>query len=437
MESLMSLQRSQSLNTALKIVTAAVFLSHLTSCADERPVIEPFLLEGQLEKGSRAVRQHLERNPDDQSAKFTLGMVQFFQALEGLGQDQYRYGLLAGRARALPFMRLPIAENEEPEQITYEKAREIIQSFVDRLQKAEQTLASVASENVVVPLRLGQVRLDLNGDGETPNEESIWHITQVLQNPRLSNENAQVRDFHIVFDAGDVPWLQGYCHALSAMGEIVLAHDWKDQFERTAHLFYPKVKSPYFFLAEEGTGAFFSFGAQNALDVLAWIHTINYEVTEPDRMRKALLHLETMIQLSRVSWAFIDKEQDDNREWVPNARQTSVMRGFNVTGNVVAGWKEFLDEMDLILKGRKLVPFWRGVRGGVSPFATSVPINPTLGINVRRVFTEPTRLDLALWIQGTAALPYLERGDITSPRKWNQMIGQFRGQFVNFALWFN
>ena len=151
----MSLQRSQSLNTALKIVTAAVFLSHLTSCADERPVIEPFLMEGQLEKGSRAVRQHLERNPDDQSAKFTLGMVQFFQALEGLGQDQYRYGLLAGRARALPFMRLPIAENEEPEQITYEKAREIIQSFVDRLQKAEQTLASVASENVVVPLRLG------------------------------------------------------------------------------------------------------------------------------------------------------------------------------------------------------------------------------------------------------------------------------------------
>jgi hypothetical protein len=433
----MNLQSPRFLLQGLSLITVAVVSSASPVTADERPVVEPFLMEGQLDEGARALSQHLERNPDDQSARFTLGMVHFFQALEGLGQDQYRYGLLGGRARALPFMRLPIPENPEPEQISYVKARGIISAFLDRLQKAEQTLSSIDAEGVVVPLRLGQVRLDLNGDGETPNEESVWHITQVLQNPRLSNENAKVRDFQIVFDAGDVAWLQGYCHALSAVGEIVLAHDWQDQFERTAHLFYPRVDTPYEFLLAEGTGAFFSFGAQNALDLLAWVHTINYEVTEPERMRKALMHLESMIQLSRVSWKFIEQEQDDNREWVPNARQTSVMRGFTVTGNVVEGWREFLDEMDLILKGRRLVPFWRGIKGGISPFATEVPVNPEIGINVRRVFTEPTRLDLALWVQGTAALPYLERGEITSPRKWNRMMGQFGGRFFNFALWFN
>lgn len=433
----MSLQRSSHLLAELSVLVATVCFSHSAAEGEENHFIEAYLMKGQLKEGVQAVTQHLERKPDDQSTRFTLGMVQFFQALEGLGQDQYRYGLLAGRARALPFMRLPIGENDDPEQINYDKARKIIQNFVDRLHTAEQTLSDVDPESVVVPLRVGQVRVDLNGDGDTPNEESIWHITQVLQNPRISNENPEVRDFQIVFDAGDVPWLQGYCHALSALGEIVLAHNWKDQFERTAHLFYPKVDSPYDFLAAEGTGAFFSFGAQNALDLLAWVHTINYEVTEPERMRKALLHFETMIQLSRTSWTLIEQEQDDNREWVPNPLQTSVMRGFNVTGNVVTGWKDFLDEMDLVLKGRKLVPFWRGIKGGVSPFTTAVPINPTLGINVRRIFTEPTRLDLALWLQGTAALPYLERGDITSPRKWDRMMRQFQGQFFNFALWFN
>ena len=54
-----------------------------------------------------------------------------------------------------------------------------------------------------------------------------------------------------------------------------------------------------------------------------------------------------------------------------------------------------------------------------------------------RVFTEPTTLDLVLWIQGTGAAPYLEKGTITSSEFWATTNRVFRGEFLGFALWFN
>ncbi len=71
---------------------------------------------------------------------------------------------------------------------------------------------------------------------------------------------------------------------------------------------------------------------------------------------------------------------------------------------MTGGWQEFLGEAERILAGKKLLPFWRG--------------DAKRGINLRRVFTEPRTLDLVLWIQGTAALPYLEAGEISTPEVW-------------------
>lgn len=408
---------------------------NIAIAADVAPPVEKFLIEGRLAEGAAAMQQLIDSNASDQQARFSLGVVQFFQAVEGLGQDQFRFGLLGGRARALPFMRLPVPENPKPEQISYVKARAIVQRFVSGLKIAEQTLSSVKPDDVRLPLKLGLVRLDINADGKLSDEESMSYISQVLQNPR-SPGSPNLVDFPVTFDAGDVLWLQGYCHVFSALGEIVLAHDWHDQFERTAHLFYPNVDSPYEFLAAEGTGAFMSFGVQNIFDFVAWLHTINYEVVEPERMQNALAHMESVIRLSRESWTMYEAETDDENEWVPNANQKSVIPGFAVGREVVSGWKEFLDEMDAILQGKKLVPFWRGIKGGVSPFGR-FPANPTVGINVRKIFLQPTRFDLALWLQGTGLTPYLEEGEISSPEKWQKMMTNFRGNFFGFALWFN
>ena len=130
-----------------------------------------------------------------------------------------------------------------------------------------------------------------------------------------------------------------------------------------------------------------------------------------------------MIDLSHESWKLIMTEKDDDHEWVPNTKQHSVMPGGTVNNEMVKGWFEFLDEAEQILKGEKLIPFWRG--------------GPESGVNLRRVFTEPRPFDLVLWVQGTAAKPYLQNGVCTTAETWSRFQRIFRGEFIGFALWFN
>ena len=402
------------------------------------PDLEKYLLEGRLAEGAAAVQAALDADPTDGISQFGLGVTQFFQAIESLGQSQYRFGLLGNRRRAIPFMRLPIPENEKPDQISYELARSVIQDFVSDLGKAEKTLAGVKSSGVKLPLKIGQIRLDLDGDGVGTDEESVWNILNALgSGGRPAEANAAVNQLVIAFDDGDVLWLRGYCHVMSALGEIVLAYEWKDQFERTAHLFYPSVKTPYDFLQAEGTGPFNGFNSQNILDVIALIHTVNYECVEPERMKVALGHLESVISLSRESWKLINAETDDDREWLPNPRQTAALGELRVSQQNLLGWQAFLDEADAILQGKKLLPFWRGIEGGAMFFDGNFPEHPELGINLRKVFLEPARLDLVLWLQGTGLQPFLEKGERTDAGAWRRIMNAFDGNFFLFMVWFN
>ena len=100
-------------------------------------------------------------------------------------------------------------------------------------------------------------------------------------------------------------------------------------------------------------------------------------------------------------------------------------------------WFRLMDEMDQILQGKRLLPFWRGIPGGITPFASSLPTNPELGINLRKVFTEPRPFDLVLCIQGTGLQPFLEKGPQTDPGTWQEISQAFQGQFLIFALWLN
>jgi hypothetical protein len=192
-------------------------VSRLTSAAP--PDIEKFLVEGRLSEGAAALQTAVDANPDDGISRFGLGVTQFFQAVEKLGQSQYRYGLLGNRRRAIPFMRLPIPENDKPETISYESARSTIQEFLTGLSKAEQTLAGVKTSGVKLPLKIGQIRLDLDGDGVGTDEESIWNILNALNSGGRPDESAAtVNQLVVAFDDGDVLWLRGYCHVMSDAG---------------------------------------------------------------------------------------------------------------------------------------------------------------------------------------------------------------------------
>ncbi len=426
---------------SLGVVVSVLGATPRTAIAEELPPVVPFLESGRLSAGAAAMQAAIDANPADQQARFSLGVVQFLQAVEGLGYDHYRYGLLGDRRRQITFMRLPVPENSAPEKLTYSGARQILQNYADGLAKAEATLAQVKPSDIKLPLAVGMIRLDLDRNGQATDEESLWAIIQGLQNPRATNTAAQdAEKVVIAFDDADVLWLQGYCHVMAGLAEIALAYNWEEQFNCTAHLFYPNVETPYPFLAEEGTGVISGFNTQNVLDIIAMIHTVNYEVAEPERMQVALAHFESVIRLSRQSWTLIEAETDNDREWIPNASQTSAMAGLRVGQGMIKNWAKFLDEMELILQGRKLLPFWRGVKDGVPLFlnqASQVPTNSKLGINVRRIFTDPHRLDLVLWLQGTGLAPFLEEGPRVDVKTFEEISREFQGEFLTFMFWFN
>jgi hypothetical protein len=233
-------------------------------------------------------------------------------------------------------------------------------------------------------------------------------------------------DLSVVFDRGDVAWLRGYCHLLMALSEVALAYDGQELFDCTAHLFFANVETPHKFLTdpEEGkqVGFFNVPGDVNLVDLIAVVHLIRLPVKEPDRLKAALGHLEQMLALSKESWKYILAETDDDHEWIPNPQQTGAL-GVRVTKEMVTSWLAFLDEAEEVLAGKRLVPFWRG--------------REERGVNLHRVFTEPRPIDLVLWVQGTAATPYLEKGPLTRPEVWARLQRVFGGEFIGFALWFN
>jgi hypothetical protein len=386
---------------------------------EEAPLVEKYLIGGQLATGDAELRAHLKQNPRDDEARFGLGALQFIRSVERLAQSLHHYGLRDDVAR-VPFLRLPVGANPNPEPISYQELRLIFQTLAVDLARAQATLSQVTDPDVKLRLHFGQIRLDVNDDGQATEDETLWQMYARL-NRRVRVNEETARQFVIAFDQGDVHWLRGYCHLLMAMCDVILAHDMEELFQRTGHAVFANVESPYALFRPPSNRENQWMG--DIADAIAAIHLCRFPVIEPQRTESALGHLEAMIEQSRLSWKAIQAETDDDFEWVPNAAQKGVIPGVRVTQEMISGWHTFLDEAESILKGKKLLPHWRVTDGR--------------GINLHRVFTEPSTLDVVLWAQGTAATPYLEEGELTRPATWNRFNRIFQGEFIGFALWFN
>ena len=94
-----------------------------------------------------------------------------------------------------------------------------------------------------------------------------------------------------------------------------------------------------------------------------------------------------------------------------------------MTDERIALWRDLLDETEDALKGEKLVRFWRG--------------DGSQGIDLKRVFQEPETLDVLLWIQGTAAAPYLEEGEYTRDFLWRDFEDAFGDNPFSYIFYIN
>jgi hypothetical protein len=374
------------------------------------------LESGTLADGEAALAAMVAANATNADAQLGLGVIRFMQAIEHLSQGLYRYGLKSPESFMVPVLRLPVPENPNPQPITYADFRRLIGTYVADLALAEATLAEVEARDVTLVLDLKKLRYDVDGDGTVTDNERFFTVIQRVSGMREPNMPASLT---FAFDAGDVLWLRAYSHVLMAFGEFLLAYDWQESFDASFFHFFPAMQSPFRDAIAPPSGTINDEIAPIA-DVVSFLH-IRWPVSEPDRMATARTHLKRMIALSRESWDVIEAETDDDREWIPNARQTSPFATLQVDAERIAAWHQVLDEADAVLDGEKLIPHWRFHQG----------------FNLRRVFEEPQPFDLVLWLTGPAALPYLEDGPVTTPEDWARMTEAFQGRFGLFAIWVN
>lgn len=432
---------------------------------------EALLAQGKTRAAAELAEGAVGLQGNDDQARFALGTAQFLMSVEHLTQGLYRYGLrsvpVGGETAGLiglPFLRLPVPENPTPEPVSYDALNGILEGFVTDLAIADATLAQVSGKPFDLMLRLDLVTIDIDGDGVGSPEESLGILFNAVTGGRSSFFAG--RSFPVGFDQSDATWLRGYTHLLRAMAELPLAHDWHLAFESTFHGVFPNGATPSIELdretltarellrqekprfaysgkwtpeinekrlewekTPEGQLAKRMSDAENVLfaggiaDMIAFLHLFNWPVIQPERMQNVREHLLQMVALSRESWRSILAETDDNHEWVPGPKQTSILRRMSVTEARLEGWTLFLDEFEAVLNGEKLIPHWR--------------FDSRRGVNLKRMFEEPRTLDLVMLAQGYAALPYLEEGDLVQVSTVETVLNLMEGGFMRYFIWFN
>ncbi|MCC5875518.1 MAG: hypothetical protein JJU11_04795 [Candidatus Sumerlaeia bacterium] len=381
----------------------------------------PTDLDGFLQTGM--IREGLAHfaNSTDNAGRFSLAFLQVADGVQrfsgGMNQLGFRQDLDRS-FQGLPFFRIvgPGGLTGGGETATPEKIAALFSDLRGAFQLANETVSAVDDEEFKVEVNLGKIRLDLTGDGN-PGEPLMDVLAATMGMMPQGDEEVIIR-----FDSGDAAWLQGYTHVLTGMLEVLLAYDWQPVWDQAAHMIFENPEPAPAVAAFDPTPADFGMDTGLIADLIATIHAINLEVSDPEGLARARDSFLGMVASSRLSWERILAETDNDHEWVPSPTQTGPL-GATITQEEIDGWMDVLDELEAVLTGEKLMPHWR--------------LSPGQGINVDKLVTDPPRLDLIMLLQGSAIAPYIESGDVSDMDTWEALTGPFGGNFAGFAIWVN
>lgn len=383
-------------------------------------ITQKYLYAGETAEGEKALVAILAKTPDDAEAIAGLGMIRLARAVERFSQSLYRFGFQPadGAMMAAPLMTMPVPPNPNPEVIRYEDAQAILQGLVDDLDAVDRTLQPLGDRPMKLPVAMGRVRLDLTGKGH--GLTTLYDVyNAVLLGGR--GDRANTGKLVIAFDTGDALWLRAYTHVLRAGAEFLLARDWQRSFDAGAHRLFARPDSPLAAALSLPTESTMVGEGGQIADAIAWVHLLNWPVAEADRLPRAREHLLAAAGLSRQMWAAIRAETDNDREWLPNAKQASLIPGMTITDERIDAWLGLLQESESVLNGDKLVPHWRFQQG----------------FNLRQVLESPRPFDLVLLISGPDIVPYLADGPVSDRSYWERVTEAFEGEFLSFAVWIN
>jgi hypothetical protein len=368
---------------------------------------------------------------------FAYATVEMLAAVEELGRDFYAHGLRfeAGRSVPVPFLRMQIPVHPDPKPATAADVRATLDAFHVRLAKVDERLAKIEGREFKVVIPLGAAGFDFVGAGRAEDRVAFApFFARVAGRGGAGGAGAggDGEGFVVAFDQTDALWLRAYTWLLRGLADVMLAHDGGELFEKTGHLYFAKADTALArLLAERGkpeTERGFEAGA--VADLIATLHGLDLVVSDPQRLARAREELLTMVRLSRATLASAAAETDEDREWLPSPKQGSVF-GLRIDEAQATAWVGVLAEMEALLEGKKLLPHWRFVGTGGGETAGGY------GLNLRRMFEESRRTDLIGYVQGAAAVPFLEKGPTTSLATWRELTRVFGGNFLGYAVWIN
>jgi hypothetical protein len=319
------------------LAIAALASSHV--CADEPPLVQGFLHSGQLARGEQALSRALAEKPDDDQARFGLAVVQLVQGIERLGQSLHFYGVKPSNDL---FLRLPVPENPDPAPINAYRFRKMLDDFRRDLIAVEATLAGIEDDEVQLPLKLAEITLDFDADGE-PTDKFRDVLLKLFNNRRFQFMEGNP-EFLVVFDRGDVAWLRAYCHLMAGIIDLVLAVDTEDRFDLWADRAFARPQIKF-----EGT---------DEERLKKTIDQRDLVLIEPARWGRFRKHLVAVTDLNDETWKHIRLETDDDHEWLPNSRQKGVL-GLPVQDVQIDAWLVAMREFKRLLEGERTFPnFW-------------------------------------------------------------------------------
>lgn len=395
------------------VVVVLLGVTSSISHADE-PLVQKYLHSGELARGQQVLESALEVTPDDDQLRFSLAALQLVRGVERLGQSLYQYGCLSDNTSA-PFVRIPVPRNPDPSPITWADYCRFLDTFRADLATVEATLAGIKADEVNLPLKLADIRLDLMG-----NHRSSAKFSEILAKlmGRGFHLPAGNPDFLVRFDRGDVAWLRAYCHLLMAIVDFNLAFDGEDSFYLWADLQFAKPKRPF-----DGTPQERTRRQDDEMRVI--------KVKDPARLRHFRLHVLKVCELNRETWKYIRTETDDDHEWLPNPKQTGVLR-MPVNDEMIDSWLGMVGEVEALFDGKKAIP--RMVVAFLSQSKSKQ------GLNFKKVFDEPPE---TIEIERIAGEGFRDRYlDSTLPEVDNMAFVRVFSAFQNslavgYAAWFN
>ncbi|AKS45034.1 hypothetical protein SAMN05444287_0122 [Octadecabacter temperatus] len=351
------------------------------------------------------------------SDRFALGGVHFLSVVEQALQTQYRVGVDQEMAEmsGLPFLRLPVAQNPSPEGFYPEVIEEIFTAALADLDGALDQLDEISDgDDVGVVINTADLWFDINMNGTYDAGESLFEVAGGDLNRGLDTDFVPPI---VRFDTSDAAWLSAYAHLLSGVSETILAVSPSQAIERvttSAAVFQEMGRDEREYLM--------FYDEDRWLDMAAmFIHAIEGPV-DVDRSRAAHTHFLGMIQDNKVFWDRVSRENDNDREWIPNKAQDSALP-IPFPADLGDQWRNVLTEAEMMLNGELLIPHWRLPEG--------------MGINVAAFMQNPPELDIIALIQGESILPYVERGPEMSGQAWRSFERMVGGDAAFYAVILN